>query len=139
MDLPSDNPARAVEPLGIEPGQTVQEAGGGGDVDHGLREAVEARSGSELVDADDGSITDVALLWFRQDDGDLADALIDAIVSVGGSGTVWLLIPGAEDEGHVPPEDVAGAVRDAGLVQTASSSASAAWSGYGLTASPAFR
>ena len=65
--------------LGFEPGQVVQEIGYDDDVDQELREGIEAMIGQELVDEDYDDVADVVLLWFRDEDGDLTDALVDAI------------------------------------------------------------
>ena len=65
--------------LGFEPGQVVQEIGYDDDVDQELREGIEELIGQELVDEDYDDVADAVLLWFRDDDGDLTDALVDAI------------------------------------------------------------
>ena len=46
-----------------------------------------------MVDEDTDEVADVVLLWWREDDGDLFDALIDAIASLADDGVVWLLVP----------------------------------------------
>ncbi|WP_241094671.1 DUF3052 family protein, partial [Streptomyces albidoflavus] len=48
---------------------------GAADVELELREGIEATTGQELVDEDYYDVTDVVLLWFRDEDGDLTDAL----------------------------------------------------------------
>ena len=58
----------------------VQEIGYDDDVDQELREGIERSSGEELVDEDYDDVADAIVLWFRDDDGDLTDALVDAIV-----------------------------------------------------------
>ncbi|CAM5615056.1 hypothetical protein SBADM41S_04650 [Streptomyces badius] len=57
----------------------VQEIGYDDDVELELREGIEATTGQELVDEDYDDVADVVLLWFRDEDGDLTDALVDAI------------------------------------------------------------
>ena len=64
--------------LGFQPGQVVQEIGYDDDVDQELREAIEDVIGQELVDEDYDDVADVVVLWFRDEDGDLTDALVDA-------------------------------------------------------------
>ena len=72
------------ERLGIKPGQVVQELGYDTDCDEQLREAITAVEGVELVDEDyDEDVVDVVLMWFREDDGDLVDALVDALAPLG--------------------------------------------------------
>ena len=64
--------------LGFQPEQVVQEIGYDDDVDQELREAIEEVIGSELVDEDYDDVADAVVLWFREEDGDLTDALVDA-------------------------------------------------------------
>ena len=120
------------ERLGIEPGMVVQELGYDDDVDQELRDAIVARSGSEMVDEDADDVVDVVLLWWRDDDGDLVDALVDALHPLADSGVIWLLSPKSGREGHVPPSEVSEAAPTAGLSQTSSISAAGDWSGARL-------
>ncbi|HSR26138.1 MAG TPA: DUF3052 domain-containing protein [Candidatus Eisenbacteria bacterium] len=118
--------------LGIRSGQVVQELGYDDDCDEGLRAAIEAAAGSALVDEDFEDVVDVVLLWWRDDDGDLVDALVDSLVSLGDGGVVWLLTPKAGRDGHVEPSDIGDAAPTAGLHQTSSISAASDWSGTRL-------
>lgn len=127
------------ERLGVEPGMVVQELGYDSDVDEELRDAVIDRAGSELVGEDSVEVVDVVLLWWREDDGDLVDALVDAKVSLADSGVVWLLTPKAGRDGHVEPSDINEAAPTAGLSQTSSISAAPEWSGVRLVAPKAAR
>jgi hypothetical protein len=113
--------------LGMRPGLAVQELGYDDDVDHDLREAVEDVVGSELLDEDAQEVVDVVLLWWREDDGDLVDALVDALVSLADDGVVWLLTPKAGRPGHVQPSDVEEAAPTAGLHLTSTVSPSKDW------------
>ena len=67
------------ERLGIKPGQVVQEIGYDDDCDEQLRQAISRVDGVELVDEDYEDVVDVVLLWWRDEDGDLVDALVDAL------------------------------------------------------------
>jgi hypothetical protein len=118
--------------LGIRTGQVVQELGYDEDCDDSLRDAVAELAGSPLVDEDYEDVVDVVLLWWRDDDGDLVDALVDALVSLGDGGVVWVLTPKAGRSGHVEPSDIADAAPTAGLHQTSSISAAGDWSGTRL-------
>ncbi|WP_309112968.1 DUF3052 domain-containing protein [Saccharothrix sp.] len=118
--------------LGIDPGAVVQEIGWGEDVDDDLRAAVEERIGSDLLDEDADEVVDVVLLWWREDDGDLVDALVDAIGPLADDGVIWVLTPKTGRPGYVEPSDIAEAVPTAGLAQTSSISASADWSAVRL-------
>jgi len=93
--------------LGIEPGMVVQELGWDSDVDEEVRNAVEERCGDDLVDEDSDEVVDVVLLWWREGDGDLADALIGAGTPLTDSGVVWVLTPKTGRTGHVEPSEIA--------------------------------
>ena len=118
--------------LGLSAGQVVQELGYDEDCDEALRAAIAELTGNGLVDEDFDEVVDVVLLWWRDDDGDLVDALVDALVSLGDGGVVWVLTPKAGREGHVEPSDIGDAAPTAGLHQTSSISAAPDWSGTRL-------
>ncbi|MFI9813735.1 DUF3052 domain-containing protein [Saccharothrix variisporea] len=118
--------------LGIDPGAVVQEIGWGEDVDDDLRAAVEERIGSDLLDEDADEVVDVVLLWWREDDGDLVDTLVDAIGPLADDGVIWVLTPKTGRPGYVEPSDIAEAVPTAGLAQTSAISASADWTAIKL-------
>ncbi|MFH9293576.1 DUF3052 domain-containing protein [Streptomyces sp. NPDC017520] len=118
--------------LGFEPGQVVQEIGYDEDVELELREGIEATIGQELVDEEYDDVADVVLLWFRDEDGDLTDALVDAIGLIEDGGTVWLMTPKTGRDGYVEPSDINEAAQTAGLAQTKSLSAGKDWTGSRL-------
>ena len=90
--------------LGIKPGMVVQELGWDEDADEDLRDSIVDISGGEMVDEDTDEVADVVILWWREDDGDLVDALVDAIGALAEDGVVWLLVPKSGRPGHVEPE-----------------------------------
>ncbi|QNE77655.1 DUF3052 family protein [Streptomyces finlayi] len=118
--------------LGFEPGQVVQEIGYDDDVELELREGIEATIGQDLVDEEYDDVADVVLLWFRDEDGDLTDALVDAIGLLEDGGTVWLMTPKTGRDGYVEPSDINEAAQTAGLAQTKSISAGKDWTGSRL-------
>ena len=118
--------------LGFEPGQVVQEIGFDDDVDHELREGIESLIGQDLVDEDYDDVADVVLLWFRDEDGDLTDALVDVIGLPEDGGQIWLLTPKTGRDGYVEPSDISDAAQTAGLSQTKSISVGKEWSGTRL-------
>ncbi|RLK55315.1 Protein of unknown function [Actinokineospora terrae] len=120
--------------LGIDAGAVVQELGWDEDVDDDLRAAVEARTGSDLLDEDADEVVEIVLLWWREDDGDLVDTLMDAIGPLADNGVIWVLTPKTGRPGHVEPSDIAEAVPTAGLAQTSSISVGPDWSGTRLVA-----
>lgn len=127
------------ERLGIQPGMVVQELGHDDDVDEGLRTAIVERCGSDLVDENADDVVEIVLLWWRDGDGDLVDALVDAIGPLADNGVVWLLTPKAGRPGHVAPSDISEAAPTAGLSQTSSISAARDWAGARLVAPKAAR
>ena len=127
------------ERLGIKPGQVVQEIGYDDDCDEQLRAAITKVDSVELVDEDYDDVVDVVLLWWRDGDGDLVDALVDALTPLADGGYIWLLTPKAGRSGHVEPSDIGEAAPTAGLSQTSSVSAARDWSGTRLVAPKARR
>ena len=125
--------------LSFTAGQIVQEVGYDTDCDSDLREAVVEILGSELVGLDFDEVVDASLMWFREDDGDLTDALVDAISPLADQGVVWLLTPKPGQDGHVEPEDITDAAQTAGLRQTSTISAGENWQGTRLVAPRAKR
>ena len=129
---PAANTHGIAERLGITKDAVVQEVGYDDDVDEELRGAIEAWTGNDLVDEDYEDVVDVVLLWWRDGDGDLVDALVDALTPLADNGVVWLLTPKAGRDGHVEPSDIGEAAPTAGLTQTSSISACPEWSGTRL-------
>jgi hypothetical protein len=128
------------ERLGIKPGQVVQELGYDNDCDEQLRDAITAIENVELVDEDYDDVgVDVVLMWWREEDGDLVDALVDALTPLAAGGYIWLLTPKAGRPGHVEPSDIGEAAPTAGLAQTSSVSAGRDWSGSRLVTPKARR
>ena len=124
--------AGVAEKLGIETGQVVGELGWDEDVDDDVRAAVEERCGSELLDEDADEVLDVILLWWRENDGDLVDELMDATGPLAEDGVIWVLTPKTGRPGHVEPSDIAEAVPTAGLAQTSNISVGPDWTGTRL-------
>jgi hypothetical protein len=127
----NDETSRNVDVFGLEPGQVVQEHGWDEDTDEALRSAIEAATGTELVDEDYDDVADAALVWWRSDDGDvtdLTDQLVDAQTLLDDGARVWLLTPKPGRPGHVLPSDIAEAATTAGLHATSSLSVAPDWS-----------
>ena len=109
----------------------------GAAVDQSLLDDVAARTATELITTDDSDeVVDVVLLWWREGDGDLVDALVDSLTNLADSGVVWLLTPKAGRDGHVEPSDIDEAAPTAGLSSTRSTSAAPEWSGTRLVSPP---
>ena len=82
---------------------------------------------------------DAVLLWWREDDGDLVDALVDALGPLADNGMIWLMTPKAGRDGHVEPSDIAEAAPTAGLQATSTINAAPDWQGTRLVAPKARR
>lgn len=119
---------RAAERLGVRADMVVQELGWDNDVDDELRQAVEEVTGAELVDGDYGNVVDAVVLWWREGDGDLVDALVDALTDLADGGAILLLTPKVGRDGHVDPTEIAEAAPIAGVAVTTTQPASDAWS-----------
>ena len=118
--------------LGLRAGQVVQEFGYDDDVDEELRASVETLTGNELADEDAQDVVDAAIQWWRDGDGDLVDALVDALTNLAGGGVIWLLTPKSGRPGHVEPSEIEDAAPTAGLHATSTISASRDWTGTRL-------
>jgi Protein of unknown function (DUF3052) len=127
------------ERLGIKPGHVVQEIGYDDDCDELLREQVSAGEGVELVDEDYEDVVDGVLLWWRDEDGDLVDALVDAKTPLADGGYIVLLTPKAGRDGHIEPSEIGEAAPTAGLSQTSTVSAGKNWSASRMVAPKARR
>ncbi len=106
--------------LGFEPGQVVQEFGYDDDVDHDVRDAIEGLTGHELADEDADEVVDGVILWWRDGDGDLVDAMVDTLGALADGAPIWLLTPKSGRPGHVPPAEAEEAAPTAGLHVTRS-------------------
>ena len=122
----ADGVRTIIDKLGIDADDIVMEIGFDSDIDSALREAVVARVG-ELHDEDTDEVVDVVLLWWRDDDGDLVDVLMDARTPISEEGVVWLLTPKPGRDGHIESAEIAEAAPTAGLSGTSSVNAGDDW------------
>ncbi len=120
--------------LGLKSGMVIQELGWDNDPDDELRVAIEDSVDADLVDGEYGNVVDAVLLWWRDDDGDLVDGLVDALTDLVGGGVIWLLTPKVGRPGAVDPADIAEAAPIAGLSQTTTASVSKDWAATRLLA-----
>ncbi|MCW5952361.1 MAG: DUF3052 domain-containing protein [Propionibacteriaceae bacterium] len=117
--------------MGFEPGVVVQELGWDDDVDEQLRNGIMDLIGEEFV-YEALEAVDVVLLWWRADDGDLADGLVDALTDLTDHGRIWLLTPKVGREGYVEPTELAEAALTAGLALANPASVSTDWQAHKL-------
>ncbi len=110
----------------------VQEFGYDSDVDDAFRAAVEDACGAEMEDDEYTGAADAVVLWFRPEDGDLGDALVDMVGVLEEGGFVVLLTPRDDDE--VEASDIDEAAVTAGLHLAGTFNASSDWRANKLVA-----
>lgn len=113
--------------LGFKTGMVVQELGWDTDTDDALRGAIEEALEADLVDGDYGNDVDAVMLWWRKNDGDLVDGLVDSLTDLVGGGAIWLLTPKVGRPGEVDAAEIAESAPLAGLAQTTTASVSKDW------------
>jgi len=124
----------AGERLGFKPKMVVQELGWDEDVDDDVRVKIEDAIDADMVDGDHGDVVDAVVLWWRKDDGDLVDALVDSLTDLVGGGAIWLLTPKVGRPNAVDAADVAEAAPIAGLSTTTTIAVGKDWSATKLVA-----
>ncbi|MET9318736.1 DUF3052 domain-containing protein [Streptomyces sp. NPDC003038] len=127
MSATADHAESLAARLGFQSEQVVQEIGYDDDVDQEFRDAIEEHIGTDLVDEDFDDVADAVLLWFREDDGDLTDTLVDATELVEDGALILLLTPKTGRSGYVEASDISEAADTAGLSQTRSISVGKEW------------
>ncbi|MDN5900988.1 MAG: DUF3052 domain-containing protein [Brachybacterium sp.] len=120
------------EALNFTSEQIVQEIGYDDDVDLDLRDAIEDLIGGELEDEDTQEIVDAVVMWWREGDGDLTDAMVDTLRNIDAGAPVWVLTPKAGRDGHVMPGDIQESAGVAGLRVMSSMNLAADWTGTRL-------
>lgn len=125
--------------LGLKPGMVVQELGWDQDVDDALRIDIEDAIDADLVDGEYGNVVDSVILWWRDDDGDLVDTLVDSLTDLVAGGEIWLLTPKVGRPLAVDPAAIAEAAPVAGLSTTTTAGVSQDWAATRLVAPKAGR
>ena len=120
-----------VATLGVAKGQVVQELGWDDDVDEGFRSAVLDVLGEDFV-YEAIEAVDVVLLWWRDEDGDLGDGLMDGLTDLTDRGHIWLMTPRTGRDGYVDPADLAEAALTAGLALANTAAVSPDWQAHKL-------
>ena len=120
--------------LGFKAGMVIQELGWDSDADDELRVSIENALDADMVDGDYGNVVDAVLLWWRQDDGDLVDGLVDSLTDLVGGGVIWLMTPKVGRPNAVDASDIAEAAPIAGLSQTTTATVSKDWAATRLVA-----
>jgi len=123
---PGKRSIEAAAAMGFGPGQVVQELGWDSDADEALRTTIMDAIDGDLVDEAVEAV-DAVLLWWRDEDGDVADGLVDALRDLSDTGCVWLLTPKVGRPGYVDPADISEGVITAGLALANPVKASREW------------
>ena len=95
----------------------MQELGWDTDADDDVRVMIEDAIDAEMVEEAMEAV-DLVLLWWRDDDGDLVDGLMDALTDLTDAGYIWLMTPKVGRTGYVDAADLAEAAVTAGLALT---------------------
>lgn len=127
-------PQSSAARLGFTAGQVIQEYGYDTDVDDGFRFAIEDLTTTELEDEDYGDVADAVLIWWREDDGDLVDAVVDALTNLVEGGFIIVLSPKSGRPGHVEASDIEEAAVTAGLHTSGTVNACEDWAATRLVA-----
>lgn len=120
--------------MGIASGHLILEAGYGSDCDESVRNAIINSSGNDLLSGEINEVVDSVVLWWREDDGDLIDELVDGLTYLAENGALWLLTPKAGRAGHVEPSDIQDAAPIAGLSVTSSFPVASDWTATKIVA-----
>lgn len=96
-------------------GQVVQEFGWDNDVDDDVRLAIEDIIGAELADEDYGDVADAVVIWWRANDGDLADMLVDSMNMLEDGGAIWVFTPKSGRPGYLSHAEIEDAADITGL------------------------
>ena len=120
--------------MGIQSGFLVLQRGYADDSDSQLSKEVAETSGNELLDEDSREVVDAVITWWREDDGDLVDELVDCLTYLTDGGQVWLLTPKVGRDGHVEPSDIQDAAPIAGLSVTSTIALAKDWTATRLVA-----
>ena len=131
-------PKSLAQKLGLSPGLVVQELGWDADADDDVRMMIEDAIDGELVEEAMEAV-DIVLLWWRDDDGDLVDGLVDSLTDLADGGMIWLLTPKVGRPNYVDASDISEAAPTAGLSTTTSLAAGPEWSATKLVAPKSVR
>ena len=104
----------------------VQELGWDEDVDADLRDDIMDIIDAEMID-DVLEAVDVVVLWWRDEDGDVADGLVDAMTDLTDSGYIWMLTPKVGRPGFINAASLAEGVAIAGLSLTKTANVAGDW------------
>jgi hypothetical protein len=112
----------------------VQEFGYDEDVDDDFRFALEELTNTDLEDEDYGDVADAVLIWWRDGDGDLVDAVVDGLTNLADAGFIVVLTPKSGRAGHLDASELEEAATTAGLHTSGAVNACEDWTATRLVA-----
>ena len=121
-----DHAVSGADLLGFEMGMLVQEVGWDEDVDADLRDDIMDTIDAEMVEEPLEAV-DAVVLWWREEDGDVADGLVDAMTDLAEAGPIWLFTPKVGRPGFISAASIAEGVTVAGLTLTKTASVAPDW------------
>ena len=120
--------------MGFKKGDLIVEVGRGSESGSGVRDFICSITGNNLLDCQSQETVDAVIIWWREGDGDLVDALMDALTYLSQHGVIWVLTPKIGRTGHVEPSDIQDGAPIAGLCQTSTLSVAPDWTATRLVA-----
>jgi hypothetical protein len=120
--------------MGFTKGDQILEIGYAADCDDSLRATIAEITGTKLIEIDPTEVVDAVILWWRDNDGDLIDELMDALTYLSETGPIWLMLPKMGRANYVEPSEIQDAAPIAGLTVTSTFPVAKDWSASRLVA-----
>jgi hypothetical protein len=120
--------------MGFTKGDQILEIGYAADCDDSLRATIAEITGTKLIEIDPTEVVDAVILWWRDNDGDLIDELMDALTYLSETGPIWLMLPKMGRANYVEPSEIQDAAPIAGLTVTSTFPVAKDWTATRLVA-----
>jgi hypothetical protein len=120
--------------MGFTKGDQILEIGYAADCDDSLRANIAEITGTKLIEIDPTEVVDAVILWWRDNDGDLIDELMDALTYLSETGPIWVMLPKMGRANYVEPSEIQDAAPIAGLAVTSSIPVAKDWTATRLVA-----
>jgi hypothetical protein len=116
--------------MGLAKDDLVLEVGHDSDCDSTLRDQLMAITGTKFLEGSTTEVVDAVIIWWREGDGDL----VDALTYLSETGPIWVFTPKVGRDGHVEPSDIQDAAPIAGLSVTSTIALAKDWTATRLVA-----
>lgn len=120
--------------MGFTKGDLILEIGYAADCDDSLRAKIKGITNTEFIQVDPTEVIDAVLLWWRDDDGDLIDELMDALTFLSETGPIWVMTPKMGRANYVEASEIQDAAPIAGLSVTSTIAVATDWTATRLVA-----